>query len=101
VVERDAAKTEGRQIIAVGRLTRMGDSDEAEVAVLISDEFQGRGLGTELMRRLLEIGRAENIRRIAADILPENFRMKNICERLGFNLAAYPDDPTLRAVIDL
>jgi len=101
VVERDAAKTEGRQIIAVGRLTRMGDSDEAEVAVLISDEFQGRGLGTELMRRLLEIGRAENIRRIAADILPENFRMKNICERLGFHLAAYPDDPTLRAAIDL
>ena len=60
--------------------------NEAEFAVLISDQFQGRGLGTELVKRLIEIARAEGIARVTADILGENRQMIEICGQLGFNL---------------
>lgn len=82
---RDPATGEA-EILAVGRLTRIHMANEAEFAVLISDKFQGRGLGTELVRRLVEIGRVEGLDRITADILGENRHMIEICRQLGFNL---------------
>jgi len=80
VAERD------RELVAVGRLTREHWSNEAEFAVLISDKFQGRGLGTELVKRLLEIARAEELDRVTAEILGENRQMIEICRQLGFRL---------------
>jgi acetyltransferase len=80
VAERD------HEIVAVGRLTRERWSNEAEFAVLISDKFQGRGLGTELVKRLLEIARAEGLDRVTAEILGENRQMIEICRQLGFAL---------------
>ena len=80
VAERD------REIVAVGRLTRERWANEAEFAVLISDRFQGRGLGKELVKRLLEIARAEGLDRVTAEILGENRQMIEICHQLGFRL---------------
>jgi acetyltransferase len=80
VAERDS------EILAVGRLTRAHRANEAEFAVLISDKFQGRGLGTELVKRLIDIGRAEGLERITADILGENRSMIEICKALHFGL---------------
>ncbi|MDP9373573.1 MAG: bifunctional acetate--CoA ligase family protein/GNAT family N-acetyltransferase, partial [Chloroflexota bacterium] len=90
VVERRAPDgTEGeREILAVGRLSRVLDADdaEAEFATLVNDQYQRQGLGTELLRRLLRIGRDEGLRRITAEILPENSGMQRVAEKLGFRL---------------
>jgi acetyltransferase len=75
-----------RAIIALGQLTKLHGSNDAEFAVLVSDHHQRAGLGTELLRRLIEIGRDENLDRIVAEILPENEGMKRISTRLGFTL---------------
>jgi acetyltransferase len=86
VAERHDPVTSESEILAVGRLTRAHRANEAEFAVLISDSFQGRGLGTELVKRLIDIGRIEGLERITADILGENRYMIEICKALGFGL---------------
>ncbi|MEW5986361.1 MAG: bifunctional acetate--CoA ligase family protein/GNAT family N-acetyltransferase, partial [Chloroflexota bacterium] len=75
-----------REIIGVGRLSKGIGTDEAEFALLISDRFQGHGLGTELLRRLLQVGRNEGVGRIIAYMLPENEGMRRIAKGLGFHL---------------
>src|SRR5262249_35607325 len=80
---RDAAKKEP-EIIAVGRLIKAHGANEAEFALLVSDSFQRCGLGTEVLRRLLDVGRDDRLARITADILPENRGMQRVCEKLGF-----------------
>jgi acetyltransferase len=74
------------EIIAVGRLTKLHGSDAAEFAVVISDQYQGQGLGAELLRRLVEIGRDEHIKQITGDILTENAAMLAVCRKLGFRI---------------
>jgi acetyltransferase len=101
VAEKEDPQNGTRQILGVGRLTRAHGANEAEMAVLVSDDFQGQGLGTELLRRLIEIGREEKLERITADILAENRAMQRVCERLGFTLQYDADDGTVKAEIRL
>jgi acetyltransferase len=82
---RDPASNEQR-ILGVTRLSKIHGTDSAEWAVIILDEFQHRGLGTELMRRSIDVARAEKLKTVICNILPENFEMRAICQRLGFIL---------------
>ena len=75
VAERQNSETAKREILAVGRLMRAPDANEAEFAMLIGDTFQHHGLGTEMLRRLLEFAREEKLARVTAEILPENEQM--------------------------
>jgi acetyltransferase len=101
VAEKEDPQNGTHQILGVGRLTRAHGANEAEMAVLVSDDFLGQGLGTELLRRLIEIGREEKIGRITADILSENRAMQRVCERLGFMLQFDADEGTVKAEIRL
>lgn len=94
VVECGGDKQE-RQIVAVGRLVRVPESDSAEFAIVVSDDFQRRGLGTELLRRLVNVGRAEGIANIQGWILSSNTAMQNVCRELGFQLHAAAEDADL------
>ena len=94
-------RTGDHEILGVGRLSKVRGTGEAEFALLVSDRFQRQGLGTELLRRLLQIGRDEKIRRIIGVIRPENVAMKGICQELGFRLLRRVDDPVIQAEIDL
>ena len=87
---------EGREIAGVGRLSKLYGGDEAEFAILIKDDYQGQGLGTELLQRLLQVARDEaDIGRVVAYILPENTGMKRVANNLGFELKY--EDGVLRA----
>jgi acetyltransferase len=89
------------EIVGVGRLLMERNRNEAEFAVLVSDEFQGRGMGTELLRRLVEIGRREHIARIVGYILSNNSAMLHACKYLGFRHEHEFGDPMVRSIIDL
>ena len=89
------------RILGVGRLIKSHAKNDGEVAVLVSDECQNQGLGTELFRRVIEVARDEKLARVDAEILPDNLPMKKIAKRLGFRTRT-PEDPTsIRAVLDL
>jgi acetyltransferase len=60
--------------------------NEAEFDLLIGDGYQGQGLGTELLRRLVKIGREEGLEKIQAEILRENRSMQRVAEKAGFLL---------------
>jgi acetyltransferase len=85
VAERTDANGE-EKIIGVGRLTQLPGRDEAEFAMLVIDEYQEEGVGTELLRRLVQVGKDEGLDRITADILEQNRAMQRVCEKLGFEL---------------
>jgi acetyltransferase len=74
------------QILGVGRLIKEHGTDEAEFAVLISDPWQGKGFGSELLKLLVQIGREEGLHRIIGHISPENTTMKTVSEQVGFRL---------------
>jgi acetyltransferase len=72
------------EIIGVGRLVRRHGVPEAEFAIVISDRFQGQGLGTRLLQLLVDIGRQEGLERIFGLILPENQPMLEVVRKVGF-----------------
>jgi len=82
---------EEKKILGVGRLSKLVGVNEAEFAVLVSDHWQNQGLGNELLKRLIEIGRAEKLDRLGGQILAENHAMQHICKKLGFKIVADDD----------
>jgi acetyltransferase len=75
-----------KKILGVGRLSKLHGVDQAEFAVLVNDHWQGLGLGTELLKRLIQVGREEKLDRLAGHILPENHVMQHICKEVGFKV---------------
>jgi acetyltransferase len=100
VAEKLDPKTGERTIIGVARLQGVNGS-EAEYAIVISDEYQRQGLGTELLRELIAIGKKEGVQAIVADILAENNGMLKISEKLGFKLQRELGDPVVLARLEL
>lgn len=75
-----------QKIVAVGRLNRLSDPTRAEVALLVLDDFQGMGLGTALLRRLVEAARHQKITQIEAEMLRDNIAIQRVLRKLGFRL---------------
>jgi acetyltransferase len=88
---------EEKKILGVGRLSKQHGLNEAEFALLINDHWQNEGLGHELLKRLVEIGRDEKLNRISGQILTENHAMQHICKKLGFKLIADDDQRSFNA----
>ena len=101
VAERQHPQTGAPEIIAVGRLNKSHGKNEAEFAILIGDQFQRQGLGTELLSRLVQIGRQEKLSRIIGHILLDNRGMQRICEKLGFHLHHDHQEKQVEAEIQL
>jgi acetyltransferase len=102
VAEHTDPETREREILGVSRLSRRGAApDEAEFSVLVNDRFQRRGVGTLLVSRILEVGRAENLRRITAEILFDNRPMQNILRKGGFQLRRDTEEMVVKADLEL
>jgi len=90
-----------QSILAVGRLNKLPPKDEVEAAVLVSDEYQGRGLGSELLRRLIQVAREQKLDRVVAEMLRDNIVMQSVLKKLGFRLRLLDDPRYVRAVLEL
>ncbi len=103
VVERQNPETGEPEIMAVGRLSHTPGTlePEAEFAILVNDRYQRQGLGSILLSRLIQIGRDEGLRRITAEILPENRGMQLVAAKHGFTLKPNYSEGVVRAWIDL
>jgi acetyltransferase len=89
------------KILAVGRLSKLHGANEAEFAMLVSDQYQCSGLGTQLLRLLLQVGRDDQLDRISAEILSDNRAMQQVCQKLGFHIHRTADTSVVKAQIDL
>ncbi len=89
------------QVVGVGRLIKLDGTNDVEFAVVVSDDYQRVGLGSQLMSKLVAIGRSEKRSRIVGQISASNRPMLTICQRLGFYLSDGPDRRLRTAILNL
>ncbi len=71
-------------IVGVARYDRAQDTDVAEVAVAVIDEFQRRGLGSLLLAELARVAREQGIESFQLIVLPENRQMLELLRKMGW-----------------
>jgi acetyltransferase len=101
VVDYTNKRTGQQQILGVGRLIRLDAQDEAEVAILVSDQYQKQGLGTELLRRLIQIASDQKLHRVSGELLRDSLAMQVIVRKLGFRFRLCTDGASIPAVLGL
>ena len=90
-----------REIIGVARMRKLDGANEAEIAVIVSDPCHNCGLGTELVRSLVEIARQERLDRLVAVMLTENLRMQHVLGKAGFAMQYSSEDQLVQAELRL
>jgi RimJ/RimL family protein N-acetyltransferase len=73
----------------------------AEVAFTVEEDYQGRGIGSLLMRHIIAIARAKGLDRLEADILSHNLPMLHVFRRCGCPLAVRRDGEVIHAILSL
>jgi acetyltransferase len=101
VVDHKDEVTGQHRILGVGRLIKMHTKNEAELAILVSDQCQKQGLGIELLRRTVQIARDEQLSSISAEILRVNPSAQRVFKKVGFRLRARADSTSISALLDL
>ncbi len=101
VVEHRKPQGGEQEILGVARLSRAHGINDAEFALVISDQYHRRGLGTELLKRLVSIGQDEKMERITATILADNHAMLHVSKKVGFKLSRSSDQQDFRAELAL
>jgi acetyltransferase len=74
------------QIVGVARLSKLHSTDAGEFAVVVTDQWQHKGLGTELTKRLVQIAKHEKLGSLVAYTLRENKDMQTMCKKVGFKV---------------
>ncbi|RLG06643.1 MAG: hypothetical protein DRN68_06660, partial [Thaumarchaeota archaeon] len=78
--------------VGVGRLIMDPTRKRGEFAVVVADDFQGKGLGTKLIDVLIEIAEEKGLELIYGVVMPENTRMIELCKKLGFEIRYTPEE---------
>ena len=100
VADRRNPDTGQHEVLGVGRFSAMNRA-EAEAAVLVSDQWQGRGLGTELLARVARVAREENFKKLSGEILRDNLATQAIFKKAGFSLRSMDDPSSVSATLKL
>ncbi len=100
LVAMDASESE-EKILGVSRLMRKPGGMEAEFAVVVSDAWQGKGIGASLMKHLLLIAEKQSLEAVWGTILPQNRQMVKLAQKLGFEICSDPGEETYEVRIDL
>ena len=91
-IDADGAEKE----VGVVRYATSPDGESCEFAIVVADDWQGKGLARRLMGVLIDTARGANLRYMHGDFLAENTRMLAFVASLGFVLSAHPEDPGLK-----
>ena len=95
------ADENGRQIIAGGGRYIVFETGRAEMAFVVIDAWQGRGIGSLLLRHLVKLASASGLDELSAEVLLENTAMKKVFEKCGFRPAPRRDPQTFHLVLKL
>ncbi|MFN3853562.1 MAG: bifunctional acetate--CoA ligase family protein/GNAT family N-acetyltransferase [Phreatobacter sp.] len=94
-----ALDRESGEMLGAVRLHADPDNNDAEFAIFVRSDLQGRGLGLSLMRLIIEYGRGQGMKRIVGQVLSENVKMLSLARDLGFSAGPDPGDPGLQKVV--
>ena len=82
------------RMVGVARYSTDDSSQHCECTVTVDEEWQGKGLGTVLMRHLIEVASIRGIRRMTSTASAENVQMHDLAAHLGFQARVDPQDPS-------
>jgi acetyltransferase len=82
-------------LLGVVRITMDPDNRRGEYAVVVRSDLKGRGLGYLLMSRIIAYARSRGAAEVVGDVLAENQGMLRMCNKMGFEQHADPEDPQL------
>lgn len=82
--QRDVNGLGQQRIVGVARYDRASETDVAEVALAVIDEFQRHGLGSILLGELARVARAQGIKSFQLIVLPENREMLGLLRKMGW-----------------
>lgn len=82
---------EKRRIIGIGRLIIEPDSKKAEFAVVVHDDFHGKGLGYKLVDMMIGIAQEKGLEETYALVQSDNTKMLAVCRKLGCSIEPLPD----------
>jgi acetyltransferase len=88
-------------IMGVVRLSKLHGTNEARLSVLIGDPYQGIGLGSEMVRRAVDVARKEKMSSLSAVLTTDNQTMMHIFEQAGFTIEPIDNEKLVGAVIHL
>jgi acetyltransferase len=89
-----------RKILGVSRLSIESDAKRGEMAFIVSDYWQGLGLGTKMDDYVLDIAKEKGVENVYAIMLQDNYRALSLTKKMGFNLE-YLSDGTVKGELDL
>ena len=81
------------RILGVARYVSNPDRHSCEFALTVADAWQRKGIGRQLMQRLMTVARDRGIEIMQGDVLSQNNKMLQLCERLGFRRVHHAEDP--------
>lgn len=87
------------QIIGVGRYVTTPAKGSAEMALVVRDDWQRKGIGTHLLRRLAKIGKQDGIRKFIGYVLPENAGMLRTVHHSGLKTETVTENGVVRVTI--
>ncbi len=91
----------GRKVIIGGGRYIITEPGKAEIAFVVIDDYQGQGLGNLLMRHLAVIARKAGLKKLIADVLPENAAMRKVFSKFGFQAHRGKDPQVVHLVLTL
>ncbi len=101
VAELTDAQARSTCIAGVARLSRLPSSAEAEIGVVVADKFQHQGLGSELIKKIVDIARIERIKRVVAEFHSENSAIHHLAKHGGATVERTSDPTCFRIQLDL
>ncbi len=82
--------------IAVARYVTNADGKSCEFAIVVGDEWHGKGVATIVMNTLIEQARTKKLKTMIGEIFSHNHPMLHLCRSLGFKIATSEEDPGLK-----
>ncbi|MGB3449218.1 MAG: bifunctional acetate--CoA ligase family protein/GNAT family N-acetyltransferase [Giesbergeria sp.] len=94
----DGEIVETERIVGVSRYITNPDHSSCEFALVVADDFSGKGLGSRLMLSIMDVARDKGLAEIEGLVLANNPEMLKLMRNLGFSIKAYADDPEFKMV---
>lgn len=92
----------GDEVVGMGYFTRsVEDQTAAEIAFLIEDAHQKRGVGSIILEHLAEAGRESGLNRFTAEVMPDNMTMISVFREVGFEVRARTEDGIILVTLDI
>jgi acetyltransferase len=79
--------------IAVGRYVSNPDGKSCEIALVVGDEWRGKGIGMRILVTLMEVAKMRGLQTMEGEVLTENSGMLSLAKKMGFSIRPLPDDP--------